>query len=131
MALVFGDLGNGERVLARIHREQPLGDLFGSGVGGIARALARIGKERRGVFLLLRDAVIAQPSSGAAESGGSEESHGSAQRRLQQWREVGIGAQILRDLGIASIHLLATHRRHYIGLSGFGIAIAETELLEP
>ena len=50
---------------------------------------------------------------------------------MRQWREVGIGAQILRDLGIVSIRLLAAHRRHYIGLSGFGIEIAETELLEP
>jgi 3,4-dihydroxy 2-butanone 4-phosphate synthase / GTP cyclohydrolase II len=49
---------------------------------------------------------------------------------MRQWRDVGVGAQILRDLGIGSIHLLATHLRHYIGLSGFGIAIAETELLE-
>ena len=80
------------------------------------------------MFLLLRDAVVAQPA--AAEDGGAEEAHASAQRRMRQWREVGIGAQILRDLGIGSIHLLATHRRHYIGLSGFGIAIAETELLE-
>jgi 3,4-dihydroxy 2-butanone 4-phosphate synthase/GTP cyclohydrolase II len=127
VALVFGELGHGERVLARIHREQPLGDLFGSGVGGIARALARIGQEQRGVFLLLRDVVIGQPTA----TPGGEESHGSAQRRSQQWREVGIGAQILRDLGIASIRLLATHHRHYIGLSGFGIAIADTELLEP
>ena len=128
VALVFGGLGGGERVLARIHREQPLGDLFGGGAEGIARALARIGRDGRGVFLLLRDAVVAQPA--AAEDEGAEEAHASAQRRMRQWREVGIGAQILRDLGIASIHLLATHRRHYIGLSGFGIAIAETELLE-
>ena len=58
VALVFGDLGGGERVLARIHREQPLGDILGGGAGGISRALARIGRERRGVFLLLRDAVV-------------------------------------------------------------------------
>jgi 3,4-dihydroxy 2-butanone 4-phosphate synthase/GTP cyclohydrolase II len=124
VALVFGDLGGGERVLARIHREQPLSDVLGGGAGGIARALARIGREGRGVFLLLRDTVVGQP---AAEN---TEEHASAQRRMRQWREVGIGAQILRDLGIASIHLLAAHRRHYIGLSGFGIEIAETELLE-
>ena len=128
VALVFGDLGGGERVLARIHREQPLGDILGGGVGGISRALARIGRERRGVFLLLRDTVVGQPTSDTVS--GAEEEHESAQRRMRQWREVGIGAQILRDLGIVSIHLLAAHRRHYIGLSGFGIEIAETELLE-
>ena len=122
VALVFGDLGSGDRVLARIHREQPLTDLLGS--GAVARALTRIGRDGRGVFLLLRDAVIGQPTADESET------HESAQRRMRQWREVGIGAQILRDLGIVSIHLLAGHRRHYIGLSGFGIEIAETELLE-
>jgi 3,4-dihydroxy 2-butanone 4-phosphate synthase / GTP cyclohydrolase II len=97
-----------------------------AGGGGVSRALARIGREKRGVFLLLRDAVVAQPSA----EGGAEEGHESAQRRMRQWRDVGIGAQILRDLGIVSIHLLAAHRRHYIGLSGFGIEIADTELLD-
>ena len=80
-----------------------------------------------GVLLLLRDTVLTQPTS---EGAAGEEGHESAQKRMRQWREVGIGAQILRDLGIASIRLLAAHRRHYIGLSGFGIEIAETELLE-
>ena len=128
VALVFGEVGDGQRMLARIHREQPLGDLMCGGAAGIARALTRIGRDKRGVFVLLRDAVVTQPT---ADVEGAEESHGSAQRRLRQWREVGLGAQILRDLGIASIRLLANHQRHYIGLSGFGIAIAETELLEP
>ena len=128
MALVFGDLGGGERVLARIHREQPLGDVLGTGAAGIAKALARIAQDGRGVFLLLRDAVVAQPTSDGPTV---DEGHESAQQRMRQWREVGIGAQILRDLGIVSIRLLAAHRRHYIGLSGFGIEIADTELLEP
>ncbi len=127
VALVFGDLGSGEQVLARIHREQPLGDLLGCGTGSIARALARISREQRGVLLLLRDAVIAAPS---ADAGELEEAHASAQRRMSAWREVGIGAQILRDLGVASIRLLATHQRTYVGLSGFGIAITATELLD-
>ena len=50
--------------------------------------------------------------------------------RGRQWRDVGIGAQILRDLGISRITLLATGHRHYVGLSGFGIDIVATELLE-
>ena len=126
VAVVVGDLAGGDRVLARIHREQPLVDALGGG-GGIPQALARIGAEGRGVLLLLRDTVLAQPTS---EGAVGEEEHESAQKRMRQWREVGIGAQILRDLGIGSIRLLAAHRRHYIGLSGFGIEIAETEILD-
>jgi len=47
-----------------------------------------------------------------------------------QWREVGLGAQILRDLRISSIQLLATRSRTYVGLAGFGIEIIVTEPLE-
>ncbi|MEZ5823511.1 MAG: 3,4-dihydroxy-2-butanone-4-phosphate synthase [Geminicoccaceae bacterium] len=137
MALVFGDIGSGKDVLARIHREQPMSDLFGSdGRRSMETAMNRLGREGRGVFVLLRDPLASQPLPGNAESQGSDEAdagnedHGSAQKRLQQWREVGIGAQILRDLGIDSIRLLAAHQRHYVGLSGFGIEISETVLLE-
>jgi 3,4-dihydroxy 2-butanone 4-phosphate synthase/GTP cyclohydrolase II len=50
--------------------------------------------------------------------------------RSEQWREVGLGAQILRDLQISSIRVLATRARTYVGLAGFGIEIAGTESLE-
>jgi 3,4-dihydroxy 2-butanone 4-phosphate synthase / GTP cyclohydrolase II len=45
-------------------------------------------------------------------------------------REIGLGAQILRDLGISSIKLFASRKRHYVGLQGFGIEIADTEIIE-
>ena len=52
----------------------------------------------------------------------------SRPRRSRQWREIGLGAQILKDLGISSIRLLASHRkRTYVGLGGFGIEIVATE----
>ena len=47
-----------------------------------------------------------------------------------EWREIGLGAQILRDLGISSIRLLASRRRHYVGLEGFGIAITATDIID-
>ncbi len=51
-------------------------------------------------------------------------------QRSQQWREVGLGAQILRDLGVTSIINLASSPRSFVGLSGFGIEIPETQPLE-
>ena len=51
--------------------------------------------------------------------------------RAQRWREIGLGAQILRDLGVSSIRLLATRTRQYVGLAGFGIEIADTEIIAP
>ena len=46
--------------------------------------------------------------------------------RAETWRDVGLGAQILRDLNVHSIRLITGSNRHYVGLSGFGIEIADT-----
>jgi 3,4-dihydroxy 2-butanone 4-phosphate synthase/GTP cyclohydrolase II len=55
----------------------------------------------------------------------------SDEARTRQWREIGLGAQILRELGVKSIRLLTSSRRTtYIGLSGFGIEIVGTEPVE-
>ena len=59
-----------------------------------------------------------------------EDQTASERERTMQWREVGLGAQILRDLGISSIRLLATRSRTYVGIAGFGIEISETEPLD-
>ncbi len=55
---------------------------------------------------------------------------GAEAARTQQWREVGLGAQILQDLGISSIRLLTSSKHTYVGLAGFGIEILSTELYE-
>jgi 3,4-dihydroxy 2-butanone 4-phosphate synthase/GTP cyclohydrolase II len=55
----------------------------------------------------------------------------SGEARTRQWREVGLGAQILKDIGVSSIRLLTSSRpTTYVGLSGFGIEIAGTEPIE-
>ncbi len=55
--------------------------------------------------------------------------HAEAKARENEWREIGLGAQILKDLGVSSIRLLASRERHYVGLEGFGIEISVTEIL--
>jgi len=55
---------------------------------------------------------------------------GTDAARSRQWREVGLGAQILKDLGITSIRLLTSSKRTYVGLAGFGIEIVGTEPIE-
>ena len=52
---------------------------------------------------------------------------GSTARRQEEWREIGLGAQILKDLGVKSIRLIASRERRYVGLDGFGITIEATE----
>ncbi|GGF53994.1 3,4-dihydroxy-2-butanone 4-phosphate synthase [Azorhizobium oxalatiphilum] len=125
LALVYGRIGDGENVLVRLHRADPVSDAFG-GAKVIQKALERIKQEGRGVLVYLRDGTAGVPATaiGAGEKSSSEV------ERDAHWREVGLGAQILRDLGVTSIRLMASKARTYVGLSGFGIEITETEHLE-
>src|SRR3984885_1941383 len=126
MAFVHGSIGDGKNVLTRLHRADIITDVFG-GAKTIHRALARFKQEDRGVLVLLRDGpagvpVISIPKSDETASG---------EARSRQWREVGLGAQILKDLGVTSIRLLTSSRgMTYVGLSGFGIEITGTEPVE-
>jgi 3,4-dihydroxy 2-butanone 4-phosphate synthase / GTP cyclohydrolase II len=124
MAVVHGKIGDGRNVLARLHRADIIRDVFG-GANPVHSALQRFKHEGRGVLVFLRDGVAGVPT---ATFPSSEQSSEAA--RTRQWREVGLGAQILRDLGISSIRLLASSRMTYVGLAGFGIEITATETVE-
>ncbi len=119
-AFVHGHVGDGRDVPARLHRADIIGDIFGGGV--IARTLQRFKDEGRGVLVYLRDGSAGVPANLAgAEPAGSEGA------RASQWREIGLGAQILRDLDVSSIRLRTDSPRKYVGLSGFGIEISAVE----
>jgi len=120
-AFVMGKLGDGEKVPARLHRADVVSDVLGGG-GAIQCALRRFQQDGRGVLIYLRDGTAGVPLKSVDDNSDS--------LRSQQWREVGLGAQILRDLGVGSIVNLASSARSYVGLSGFGIEIAGTEPLE-
>lgn len=121
-AFVMGKLGDGEKVPARLHRADVVGDVLGGG-GAVQCALRRFQQEGKGVLVYLRDGSAGVPIK-------SVEDENADALRSQQWREVGLGAQILRDLGVSSIVNLASSARSFVGLSGFGIEIAETAPLE-
>ncbi len=130
LALVFGNLGDGENVPARLHRESLLDDVFG-GQRLLTTVLNRFRDEGRGVLVYLREGASGVPVSALRQSEPETEPPlPSEATRAQLWREVGLGAQILRDLGVTSIRLLATRSRQYVGLGGFGITIAATEVLD-
>ena len=124
LALVFGDVGKGEKVPVRLHRENLLEDVFGDS-GNLKKAYDFFGKEGRGVLIYLREGTAGVPANPV-----KGEAHESARAREDAWRDVGLGAQILRDLGVTSIRLMASRSRHYVGLSGFGIEITETIKIE-
>ncbi|MGB7260160.1 MAG: 3,4-dihydroxy-2-butanone-4-phosphate synthase [Pseudolabrys sp.] len=125
MAFVYGKIGDGKNVLARLHRADVIGDVFG-GAKSIRGALARFKAEGRGVIVYLRDGTAGVPVAEIPHEDGT----GADAARSRQWREVGLGAQILKDLGISSIRLLASSQRTYVGLGGFGIEIAATEPID-
>jgi 3,4-dihydroxy 2-butanone 4-phosphate synthase/GTP cyclohydrolase II len=124
MAFVFGKIGDGRNVPARLHRANVIGDVIGGG-SVIHTTLARFKAEGRGVLVYLRDGTAGVPVVRPGEKAESTEAI-----RAEQWREIGLGAQILRDLGISSIRLLASRTRTYVGLAGFGIEIVATESLD-
>ena len=125
MAFVYGDIGDGKEVLARLHRADVIGDVFG-GAKPIRAALARFKATGRGVLVFLRDGTAGVPVAEIPHEGDTE----TDAARSRQWREIGLGAQILRDLDISSIRLLTSSKRTYVGLGGFGIQIVATEPLE-
>ena len=139
VALVLGSFTKEDTVPVRVHSHCLTGDVFGSGLCDchalIDKSLEAIAEEGRGVFLYLH-----QSSPGmrlAASEKGAEikphtHDHDSASDYLEQpggmkhiQRESGIGAQILRDLGVSSIRLLTNHPRRVIALEGYGIRIVE------
>src|SRR3984885_10015487 len=125
MAFVYGRIGDGKNVLTRLHRANIISDVFG-GAKPIHQSLAKFKAEGRGVMVLLRDGTAGVPIVSIPKNDTA-----SGEARTRQWREVGLGAQILKELGVNSIRLLTSSRRMtYVGLSGFGIEIAGTEPID-
>lgn len=122
-ALVHGAIGDGDHVLARLHRANVVTDIFQGGAS-LDAALARIAQEGRGVVVYLREGTAGVPMTSF-----KEDTTGTEAERTRTWREVGLGAQILRDLGVQSIRNLSTSKRAFVGLGGFGIEIKGVETL--
>jgi 3,4-dihydroxy 2-butanone 4-phosphate synthase/GTP cyclohydrolase II len=120
-AFVYGSLGEGTRVVTRLHRANVIADTLQGGKA-LQSTLARFKAEGGGVLVYLRDGTAGVPVKTVEED--------SEALRQRQWREVGLGAQILKDLGVTSIVNLSSTARSYVGLAGFGIEIVATEPLE-
>src|SRR5712672_1708700 len=137
IALVRGDLEGAEPALVRAHSHCLTGDVFGSTACDchelVARSLAAIAQEGRGVFLYLHHTGRGFGIEAAAEPGDLPQIHihargqldrSPARQRLVQ-HESGIGAQILIDLGLRDIPVLTNHPKKVVALEGYGITIAD------
>jgi 3,4-dihydroxy 2-butanone 4-phosphate synthase / GTP cyclohydrolase II len=106
-----------------LHKPNIVKDLF-TGHARMLIVLQQFKKAGRGVLVYLRDGAAGVPVEPVGEPKTAEAD------RNRQWREVGVGAQILRDLGVTSIVNLTSSVHDYKGLSGFGIEIVGNERLE-
>jgi 3,4-dihydroxy 2-butanone 4-phosphate synthase / GTP cyclohydrolase II len=123
VAFVYNGIGDGKKVLTRLHKPNIVKDLF-TGHARMLIVLQQFKKAGRGVLVYLRDGAAGVPVEPVGEPKTAEAD------RNRQWREVGVGAQILRDLGVTSIVNLTSSVHDYKGLSGFGIEIVGNERLE-
>lgn len=118
IALTLGDLKKEKTVLTRVHAEYIVGDVFGSLKNNtrdiLHKAMKKIQSHGSGVLIYIRKDNTINPLEIAQKKKVSLE---------EQLREYGIGAQILRHLGVSDIDLMTQTHKKIVGLEGFGLTI--------
>jgi 3,4-dihydroxy 2-butanone 4-phosphate synthase/GTP cyclohydrolase II len=140
VALVRGDVGNGQDVLVRVHSQCLTGDVLRSARcdcgGQLDKALRRIAKEGRGVLLYLnqegRGIGLANKvrAYGLQDEGLDTVEANEHLGFKPDQRDYGIGVQILRDLGVRSMHLLSNNPRKLVAIEGYGLSVTKWLPLE-
>ena len=119
VALIKGDISGTEPVLVRVHQLNMLGvlegDPHGSGVA-LHEAMEAIGREGRGVVVVIREPRVTSLSERVLASTDDPQ-------RFSALRDYGIGAQILRDIGVRNMILLSNVERTIVGLEGYGLSV--------
>jgi len=136
IALVIGDLGDGESVLTRVHSECLTGDVFGSlrcDCGDqLDQAMARVAEEGRGVVLYIRGhegrgiGLLHKLAAYKLQDEGFDTVDANVNLGLPvDARDYGVGAQILYDLGVRSMRIMTNNPTKRAGIEGYGLSILE------
>uniref|UniRef100_M1AXX9 GTP cyclohydrolase II n=1 Tax=Solanum tuberosum TaxID=4113 RepID=M1AXX9_SOLTU len=135
IAMVKGDIGDGQDILVRVHSECLTGDIFGSARcdcgSQLATAMQQIEAAGRGVLVYLRGHEGRGIGLGHKlraynlQDAGRDTVEANEDLGLPiDSREYGVGAQILRDLGVRTMKLMTNNPAKYSGLKGYGLAIS-------
>nr|XP_043610641.1 monofunctional riboflavin biosynthesis protein RIBA 3, chloroplastic [Erigeron canadensis] len=136
IAVVKGDIGKGYDVLVRVHSECLTGDIFGSGRcdcgDQLAMAMKIIEESGRGALIYLRGHEGRGIGLGHKLRAYNLQDlgHDTVEANLElgfapDSREYGIGAQMLRDIGVQTMRLMTNNPAKFTGLKGYGLAVVE------
>ena len=129
LALVRGELDAKKPTLVRVHRQDTLSDVLGLHDASLHRplrdALELIAREGCGVIVILRPEESARDLVRSVQSlGRTEPDVGASRRRGMDFRTFGVGAQIVRALGVRRMRVIGAPK-HMHALSGFGLEVVE------
>jgi 3,4-dihydroxy 2-butanone 4-phosphate synthase / GTP cyclohydrolase II len=134
LALIKGNISPKEEILVRVHTKYVPGDVFGFELlntgAVIQRSMEIIAKKGKGVILYLqpehkglRPAMFTYPRV----EGKQQKNMNPSFVYRADFKEYGIGAQILRDLGVRKMRLLTNNKKYLVGLRGYGLEVTALE----
>ncbi|MEO1038046.1 MAG: 3,4-dihydroxy-2-butanone-4-phosphate synthase [Pseudomonadota bacterium] len=130
VALVKGEVNPDQPVFVRMHKVSFADDVLGLAGGRhglVQRGIEALAAEDGpGVMVFIRESN----SSAIMERFGAKPSDPPSEREARRLREYGIGAQILRDLGVRKMVLLSTAPQTIVGLDGYGLEVVEQRVIE-